>query len=110
MSIPGYKNGVAIQVVYQAAKAATGKTIAMDVYDELGALDGAKSVVAMTEVGVTGRYVASWTPDAEGDWVVQMEDSVSGKGDVVKHYTVIGHDLNTVVDAIDLLESPAMVG
>jgi len=96
MSTPVFKNGVAIDVVYQAAGAGTGETIAMDVYDEAGVLDVAKSVAAMTEILATGRYTATFTPDAVGSWVVQMYDSVNNTGKVVKQYAVGATDLDTV--------------
>ena len=81
----------------------------MNVYDETQTLDGTKSVASMTEIGVTGRYRATFTPDAEGDWIVLMEDG-TGKGKVVAHYEVIAHDMDSVGDAIDAIGSPAMVG
>jgi len=96
MSAPVFKNGTAIDIAYQASGVATGATIAMDIYDELGALDVAKSVAAMTEIGVTGRYTSTFTPDAQGSWIVQMYDSVNNTGKVVKQYAVGATDLDTV--------------
>jgi len=91
----------AIEVIYQAVGAATGLVdVKMDVYDEAHAEDAAKSIAAMTEIGSTGRYYASFTPDAEGDWQVQI-DSITAPGKVVKHYTVVAHDIDSVGDAID---------
>ena len=109
MSAPLYKVGNPIKVVYQANNAGTGKTVAMDVYDETQTLDSGQSVAAMSEIGSVGRYRETFTPDAEGDWIVLMSDG-TGKGKVVTHYEVIGHDLDSVGDAIDALGSPAMVG
>lgn len=94
------KNGVAIEVTYQAAGAATGLgDVKMDVYDELHAEDVGKAVAAMTEIGTTGRYFASFTPDAEGEWQVHI-DSITTPGKVVKHYSVVGHDVDSVGDDV----------
>ena len=94
------KNGTAIEVTYQAAGATTGlDDVKMDVYDEAHAIDVGKGVAAMTEIGVTGRYYATFTPDAEGEWQVHI-DSVTTPGKVVKHYTVVGHDVDSVGDAV----------
>ena len=101
-----YKSGVPIVVVYQANNSATGKTIAMDVYDETYAKDAGKSVVAMTEMGTTGRYYASFTPDAEGEWVAMMYDSEPpAKGHAVKAFRVVGHDIDSVGDTIEAVGS-----
>lgn len=105
MSIPAYKVGNEISVVYQAAGAATGQTIAMDVYDEAQVYVSGSSVAAMTEIGSTGRYRASFTPDAEGDWILQMYDSVNNTGKVVKQYEVIGHDVDSVGDEVALVKA-----
>lgn len=90
----------AIEVIYQAAGAATGLVdVKMDVYDEAHAIDVAKGVAALTEIGVTGRYYGSFTPDAEGEWQVHI-DSIVAPGKVVKHYTVVAHDVDSVGDAV----------
>ena len=95
------KVGVPITVIYQASNIDTGKTIAMDIYDTAYVKDVIKSVAAMTEIGMTGRYYASFTPDTEGEWVAMMYDSLPpAKGHVVKAFTV----------QLDVLESPPMVG
>jgi len=105
MGTPVYKVGNVINVVYQAAGALSGATIAMDVYDETQSLVTGSSVSAMTEIGVTGRYRASFTPDAEGDWIVQMFDSVNNTGKVVVQYEVVGHDVDSVGDQVDLIKA-----
>lgn len=90
----------AIEVSYQAAGAQTGlDDVKLDVYDESHALDAGKSVAAMTEIGATGRYFATFTPDAEGEWTVLM-DSATTPGKVVKKYTVVAHDVDSVGDAV----------
>ena len=89
-----------IEVIYQAAGATTGLVdVKMDVYDEAHIEDVAKGVAAMTEVGTTGRYYASFTPYAEGEWTVLI-DSIVAPGKVVKHYTVVAHDVDSVGDDV----------
>jgi len=100
----------AIEVIYQAAGAATGLVdVKMDVYDEAHAEDVAKAVAAMTEIGSTGRYYGSFTPDAEGEWSVLI-DSIVAPGKVVKKYTVVAHDVDSVGDDIAALENLSSAG
>lgn len=111
------KVGDSIRVVYQAGRGMSGLTVTMAVYDEAGALDAAKGG-AMTEIGSTGRYSASFSPDAEGLWHVQINDSNGGKA--VNSYIVgttsvseIGATVTTINAKIDAmsekLDSPPMV-
>ena len=99
-----YAVGEAIEVTYQAAGAGSGKTIEMEVYDEAGILDGFQTVAAMTEIGTKGRYKASFTPDAEGTWVILMEDSVAGTGKVVRQYDDAGYTVDSVGDLSTLIK------
>jgi len=99
-----YKNGVAIIATYQAANCGTGLTVLMDIYDEAHAKDEAKCIAAMTEIGATGRYYATFTPDAEGEWIALMYIS-AGVGEVVKSFAVAGHNLDGVGDAVDAIQT-----
>jgi len=103
MAAGTYKNGVAIIVTYQAVGLATGKTITMSVYDEAHALDEGQSG-AMAEIGSTGRYWKSFTPDAEGEWIIVMTNTTDGGGDVVKAFAVAGHDVDSIGDAVAAVE------
>lgn len=95
-----YKVGQAIEVTYQATKAETGlDDVKMEVYDEGHALDEVKTVDAMTEIGATGRYYAAFTPDAEGEWQVHI-DSATKKGKVIKQFSVVAHNIDSVGDAV----------
>lgn len=105
MATGTYKNGVAIIVTYQAVNAATGKTVTMDVYDETHAKDVPKCVAAMTEVVATGRYYATFTPDAEGEWIIIMKNTTDANGEVVKAYAVAGHDMDSVGDALATVDT-----
>ena len=121
MSDKTYKVSEAIDVVYQAAGGATGIVVNMSVYDEAGVKDVAQSDV-MEEIGATGRYQLSFTPDAEGLWHTQVDDANGGKA--VKSFSVgatnvaeIGATVTTInakVDALQVavesLESPPMIG
>jgi len=116
-----YKISELIDVIYQAAGGASGIVVTMDVYDEAGTLDAGQSG-AMTEIGTTGRYKKSFTPDAEGLWLVQIDDANSGKA--VKSFSVgatnvaqIGATvdaINAKVDdlqiAVEGLVAPPMIG
>jgi len=105
MAAGTYKSGVAIIVVYQAVACATGKTVTMDVYDEAHAKDEAKCVAAMTEVAATGRYYATFTPDAEGEWITVMKNTTDSNGEVVKAFAVAGHDLDSVGDTVAAIDT-----
>jgi hypothetical protein len=101
-----YKVGVPIVVVYQASNVDTGKIIRMQIYDENYALDTGKSVAAMTEMGTTGRYYASFTPDALGEWVAMMrDDNPPYKGHVVKAFTVTKHNMDSIGDTVDAVKA-----
>lgn len=107
MATGNYKNGAAIVVTYQAVNSATGKTVTMSVYDETHALDAVKSIAAMTEIGTTGRYYATFTPDAEGEWILIMKNTTDNNGEVVKAYSVSGHDVDSVGDVVDTIDGKA---
>jgi len=105
MAAGTYMNGVAIIVTYQAVNAATGKTITMDVYDEAHALDAPKGSAGLSEIGSTGRYYATFTPDAEGEWIVILKNTTDSNGEVVKAFAVSGHDVDTIGDAVDGIQT-----
>lgn len=49
----------------------TGKTVKMEVYDELDALDAGQSG-AMSQIGASSRYKGTFTPDENGAWRVEF--------------------------------------
>ena len=104
MSEPVYKVGRSIKVMYQAADAQAGLTIEMNVYDENQSLVTGSSVAAMPEVGSTGRYRSTFTPDAEGDWMVQIRNSVSDSGKVTRIYDIGGSDVDSIGDTTGLIK------
>jgi len=95
------KVGTVHEVTYQAAGSTTGLTdVTMEIYDETGAKDISNFPdVVMSEIGTTGRYAGSFTPDAEGKWRV-MIDSATKPGKIVKDFDVVGHDVDSVGDDV----------
>ena len=81
----------------------------MEIYDESGAKDAINFPdVTMTEIGSSGRYKGSFTPDAEGKWRI-MIDSATTPGKVVKDFGVGGYDVDAVGIAV-LAEADAIRG
>lgn len=117
MAIKNYLINEAIQVTYQPDNAKSGETVTMEIFDETGAKDGINFPdVVMVEILTSGRYIGSFTPDAQGEWVIMISYG-SGKGKIVKQYSVGGYNLNSVGQTIDTIEiqttgldSPAMIG
>ena len=96
-----YKVDEEIEVTYQASAATTGLSdVTMEIYDETGNKDAVDFAdVTMTELGATGRYKGSFTPDEEGKWRV-MIDSATKPGKLVKDYDVTAANINSIGDAI----------
>ena len=78
-----FKLGAAIAIRYQAPNAVTGLAPVAEIFDETGAKDLVNFPdVVLTEIGATGRYVGSYVPDADGEWLIQINDG-TGKGKVI---------------------------
>ena len=101
-----YKIDEVIEVTYQATAATTGLAdVTMEIYDESGAKDGLDFPdVTMTEIGATGRYSGSFTPDANGKWRV-MIDSVVKPGKSIRDYDVVSHNIHSVGGSIATSEA-----
>jgi hypothetical protein len=99
-----FKTGEAIDVTYQAAKLTTGLTdVVMKIYDETRVLDGVNFPdVTMTEIGATGRYYGSFTPDAAGVWTIFV-NSVTKSSPVVKTFLVCTANLESITAGIAAL-------
>ena len=96
-----YKVDEAIKVVYQAPNAESGlNNIKMGIYDELSSESSDYPDVILTEIGSSGRYEGSFTPDVKGDWTAVIEKA-DGSGKVVKHYSVGAYNVNTLGENID---------
>jgi len=69
--------------------------------------------VTMTERGTDAVYDGSFTPDAQGEWLVRIHYG-SQKGVVIRKYSVGGYSVDSVGQAVDGLiaglSSPAMIG
>ena len=106
-----YKVGEVIEVTYQSTKVTSGLTdVTMEIFDETGAKDGTNFPdVVMAEIGTTGRYKGSFTPDAVGKWRI-MIDSPTKKGQLVKDFDVVGHNIHSIGEAISNLESGPLIG
>ncbi len=98
------KVGDPVEVTYQASGATTGLSdVTMVIYDETHSLDGVNFPdVIMTEIGSTGRYYGSFTPDVAGNWTILM-NSATTPGKVVKKYRVGSHNENSVGALIEAL-------
>lgn len=96
-----YKVNAVREVTYQAAGSTPGLTdVTMEIFDETGAKDIPNFPdVVMTEIDSTGRYKGSFTPDTEGKWRV-MIDSATKPGKIVRDFDIVGHDVDSVGDAI----------
>lgn len=121
MARKNYKVNEPIKVYYQAPDKQSGLLdVKCEVFDAQDLIDSTRSGY-MVEVGSSGRYNHIFTPDAEGDWSVQIVIESTGSGAVTKHFSVgeyniqeIGANLQSVeLKVIELkksLSSPPMVG
>lgn len=103
MAQENYKFNQAIKIDYQAAGSATGLTVQMDVYDEADVLDSGQSTGAMVEQGTRGKYSKSFTPDAIGDWRIEIDDGAGGKA--IRHFSVGAENVNSIGSKIDTIDS-----
>lgn len=110
MSQGEYKVNEIIEVTYQASGSTSGLTdVTMEIYDETRAKDGVNFPdVTMTEIGSTGRYYGTFTPDAVGKWRI-MVDSATKPGRLVKDYDVVAHNIDSIGSAVDGLNDVSTV-
>jgi hypothetical protein len=104
MSNGAYKVGEPIEVTYQAKDSTSGLTdVTMEIYDETKSKDVINFPdVIMTEIGFTGRYYGSFTPDAVGSWKVLI-NSATKSGKLVKQFEVVNHNVDSIGDAVDAI-------
>lgn len=102
-----YKVNQEVVVLYQApaTESGIGASLKYEVYDEAHALDAAKSGTTMTEMGTTGRYYATFIPDAIGVWTVQIQKDPdpTGKTKATARFDVRAHDEGDMVAQSDIL-------
>jgi len=105
-----YKVDEAIQVTYKSKKSVTGLTVKLDVFDETGTLDATKSIAAMAEPNTDGVYVGTFTPDAQGEWLVYVYEDGKADEKVIEQYSVGGYNLDDIGQALGDIGSPPMIG
>jgi len=100
------KVGSSVDVVYKATGDTTGLTdVKMKIFDETHSPDPTNFPdVTMTEIGTTGIYWGSFTPDAAGPWAVKV-DSVTKKGPAIQSVVVTNHDLDSLGTLITSLNN-----
>ena len=101
-----HKNGVKIDLVYQAAALLAAAVPVGTVYDETATIHSAQTTSLTSSLIISanmlsgvgaGRYLGYFTPDAEGRWTVIIQDK-NGDGEVSKVYEVCGHDIDSIGD------------
>ena len=77
----------------------------MEIYDETKSKDLVNFPdVTMTEIGSTGRYYGSFTPDTEGIWRIVI-DSATTPGKQTRQINVVAHDIDSIGDAVDSINT-----
>ena len=117
MAIKDYAVNEVINVEYNSDGFKSGVVVTMEIFDELLAKDIITFPdITMIERGTSGIYDGSFTPDVQGEWLVLCYYG-SGKGKVIKKYSVGGYNLDGVgqkIDAIGIqtlgIDSPARIG
>ena len=97
-----FKQGEAVPIVYQAPNAESGLS---GVVAEIILPAGVKDLVnfpdvTLTEVLTTGSYQGSFTPNAQGEWIVLIHRA-DGNGKVIKRYSVGSHNIHTVGENVN---------
>lgn len=117
MAEKNYKVDEVINVEYNTDGFKSGETVIMEIFDESLAKDLVDFVdVTMFERDTSGIYDGSFTPDAQGEWLVLCYYG-SGKGKKIKKFSVGGYNLDDVgqkIGSIEIqtagLDSPAGIG
>jgi len=108
MANKNYLVNEAIQVIYQPSGAKSGQTVTMEIFDETGVKDAVDYPdVTMTEISTTGRYIGTFTPDTQGEWII-MASYGNNKGKVVKQYSVGGYNIDSIGQTVDSIESQTL--
>ena len=85
-------------IIERCPFSATGLAVSSIVYDEAG---GAFGTPAINEIGATGVYWGTFTPDAEGDWTFYFYCAATGERHTY-HYPV--YDYKTIAGVKQVLE------
>jgi hypothetical protein len=104
MGLANYKVNDAIVVSYQAPNKQTGLTgVVAEIYLPSGQKDSNFPDVALTEVGATGVYKGSFTPDEVGEWIALCHKA-DGDGQVIKQFPVGAHNVSSVGEAVGTVD------
>jgi len=107
MSDKLFKIGESIEVGYQAPNKQSELTgVVAEIYLPNKAKDSNFPDVELVEVGSTGTYRGSFTPDQQGVWQVIMHKA-DGDGQVTKSYSVGGYNVHSVGEKIDVVDGKA---
>lgn len=103
-----FKVDEAIEIVYQAPNKETGLTgvtaIIAEIYLPTDVKDSGFPDMELVEIGSSGVYNGTFTPDIQGEWKVVIHKS-DGDGQVVKRYSVGAYNVNSVGAAIANVDS-----
>lgn len=94
-----YKVDEVVDLGYQAPNKETGAMVIAEIYLPNKAKDSNFPDVTLVEIGTSGTYRGTFTPDAEGTWQVVMHKD-DGDGQVVRNYSVGSHNVHSVGDAV----------
>ncbi len=101
-----FKVGEEIEVFYQAPNKESGLTIVAEIYLPNGEKDSNFPDVTLDEMGGTGSYKNTFTPDAQGEWRAIIHKD-NGDGQVVKRYSVGAHNVHSVGEAVGNVDGKA---
>jgi len=102
-----FKVNEVIEIVYQAPSAESGLTdIIAEIFLPSNTKDSNFPDVSLVEIGNTGEYRGEFTPDQQGEWKVIIHKS-EGDGQVVKRYSVGGHNVHSVGEAVGGVDTKA---
>lgn len=94
-----FKINEVIEVGYQAPNKQTGQVVIAEIYLPNKEKDSNFPDVTLTEIGTTGTYTGSFTPNAQGTWQLIIHKA-DGDGQVVKAYSVGAYNVDSVGSAV----------
>ena len=101
MGLANYKVNEAVPLSYQAPNKQTGLVgVVAEIFLPSGQKDSSFPNVALTEMGTTGVYTGSFTPNAAGDWIV-VYHKADGDGQVIKQIPVGAYNVSSVGTAVE---------